>query len=270
MDLADENLSEGYDLKLMTAMGDPSSRDPRPISSVSDQPVMDNASESSDFVVFDKLLRERHSCRAYRSTAVPRETILRILETAQQSASDCNVQPWRVRIVSGAALDRLRVDMYDREARDFAPVRDLPGIERYEGAYLERRRQCGWGLYGALRIARGDRKRSREQLLENFRFFGAPHLAVITTHASLGPRAQLDCGAYIALFISTAHALGVASVPQGAIASRADTLREHLSISVDDHVVCGISFGFADETHRANAFRTSRASIDEVVIFHES
>ena len=31
-------------------------------------------------------------------------------------------------------------------------------------------------------------------------------------------------------------------------------------------VVCAVSFGYADETNPANAFRTDRSSIDDVVI----
>jgi hypothetical protein len=30
-------------------------------------------------------------------------------------------------------------------------------------------------------------------------------------------------------------------------------------------VLCGLSFGWRDENHPANGFRTSRASLDEVV-----
>jgi hypothetical protein len=32
-------------------------------------------------------------------------------------------------------------------------------------------------------------------------------------------------------------------------------------------VVCGISFGYADEAHLANSYRTNRASIPEAVAF---
>ena len=229
---------------------------------------MDTLSQT-DAAVIDRLARERHSCRAFKDELVPQETILRILGTAQRSVSDCNIQPWRVTIVSGQALDRLRTEMYELASRDAAPVSDIPPIERYQGAYLDRRRECGWSLYNAVGIERGDRVKSRQQAMENFRFFGAPHVAIITTHASLGPRGILDCGGYITLFMLAAHSLGVASVPQAAIAHRADVLRKHLQLPPEDHIVCGISFGIADETHAANSFRTSRVPVSEVVTFRE-
>jgi hypothetical protein len=36
-------------------------------------------------------------------------------------------------------------------------------------------------LYNALNIARGDKSAYARQALENFNFFGAPHVAIVTT-----------------------------------------------------------------------------------------
>lgn len=188
-----------------------------------------------------------------------------MLGVAQCAASDCNAQPWRLLVVEGRALDRLRHAMYERAASGAAPVYDIAPIAKYTGIYLERRRECGWALYGAVGVQKGDRAASHQQALENYRFFGAPHLALVLTDASLGARALLDCGGYIATFMLTAEALGVASVPQAAIAYRADIIREQLGLPADSHVVCGISFGWPDKTHPANSYRTTRASVADVV-----
>jgi nitroreductase len=157
--------------------------------------------------------------------------------------------------------------MYERAASGAAPVWDIPPIEQYTGVYQERRRECGWSLYGAVGVQKGDRIASGKQALENFRFFGAPHLALLTTHASLGARALLDCGGYIASFLLAAQALNVAAVPQASIAYRADVIREQLALPQDQYVVCGISFGWAQEGHAANSYRTTRARVQDVVEF---
>ena len=57
--------------------------------------------------VLDRLLAERHSCRAFLPRQVPRETLEEILRTAQRTASWCNSQAWQVHIASGAACERL-------------------------------------------------------------------------------------------------------------------------------------------------------------------
>ncbi len=167
--------------------------------------------------------------------------------------------------MSGTALERLRNAMYERAASGAPPVSDVAPIERYSGPYQERRRECGWSLYDALGIRRGDRVASRRQALENLRFFGAPHLALLTTPASLGTRAVLDCGGYLTSFLLAAQALGVAAVPQASIAYRVDVIREQLAVPAEQWVVCGISFGWSDESHPANSYRTTRVSLDEVV-----
>ncbi|MCO5396700.1 nitroreductase [Ralstonia soli] len=213
------------------------------------------------------LLDERRSCRAFKSTVLPRATILDILAAAQKTASDCNIQPWRIRIISGNALDRLRRAMYERALSGASLVSDVPPIASYFGVYQDRRRDCGWQLYSALEIARGDRFASGKQALENFRFFGAPHLALVTTPASLGVRGVLDCGGYLTTFMLAASALGVGTVPQASIAYRADVIREQLGIPADEHVVYGVSFGWPDESHPVNSYRTSRAPLEEVVDF---
>ena len=64
---------------------------------------------------------------------------------------------------------------------------------------------------------------------------------------------------------NAAEALGVGAIAQAAIGMYADTVREELKVSVDRSIVCGVSFGYADPEHPANAFRTERADLADVV-----
>lgn len=221
----------------------------------------------ADFAVYERLVGTRHSCRAFKTDAVPQGLIVKILETAQRSASDCNIQPWKVTLVSGAALERLRDEMYRRASAGAANASDIPPIDPYVGVYKERRRDCGWSLYSALGIQKGDRVASGQQALENFRFFGAPHLAIIATPSVLGERAILDCGGYVASFLMAAQSLGVATITQASISHRTDVMREQLDIPAEMTILCGIAFGWSDEDHLANSFRTQRVTLEEVVTF---
>jgi nitroreductase len=128
-----------------------------------------------------------------------------------------------------------------------------------------RRRACGFQLYEAVGIARGDREASAKQGMENYRLFGAPHVAIVTSDEALGAYGAVDCGAYVNNFLLAAQSLGVASIPQAALAAYSQFIREYFGLGSDRVVVCGISFGFEDHAHKANGFRTSRASLDEVV-----
>lgn len=217
----------------------------------------------------ETILDDRHSCRGFTGEPVPEETIERILRMAQRTASWCNSQAWQVDLVSGPATEAFATALTDwvvtHEMRS-----DLPAPERYEGVYADRRRASGYGLYTALGIERSDHDARAGQMLENFRFFGAPHVALITTDASLGTYGAVDCGGYVATFLSAATSLGVATCAQAALALYSDGVREHLGLGEDRLVVCGIAFGYADADHPANSFRTERADLGDVVRHHQS
>jgi nitroreductase len=219
--------------------------------------------------VLEELLGERYSCRAFRPEPVPRPTIDRILTAAQRTASWCNSQPWQVMIASGETKERFRKAIY-AEASSGAPVDgDFPFPREYLGVYLERRRESGFQLYNTLGIPRGDRAAYARQAMENYNFFGAPHVAIIHTDEALGVYGAIDCGAYVGNFLLAAQALGLGTVPQAALARRAGLIRRHFGLADDRRVVCGISFGFPDRDHKVNSYRTSRAGIADAATFVE-
>lgn len=214
-----------------------------------------------------RILDDRYSCRAFRPEPVPEETIERILRMAQRTASWCNSQAWQVDLVSGPATAAFGKALTDHVMTNDMRS-DLPAPERYEGVYGDRRRASGYGLYSALGIERTDHDARMRQMLENYRFFGAPHVAVITSDAGLGTYGAVDCGGYVATFLAAATSLGVATCAQAAIALYSDGVRRHLGLPDDRLVVCGIAFGYADEEHPANSFRTDRAELTDVVRLH--
>jgi len=223
----------------------------------------ENTVPEEDFSSLERLHAGRFSCRAFLPRQVPRETIERILRVAQRTASWCNSQPWKLVIASGVAADRFREAMLEGIARDPAAP-DFLWPREYQGIYQERRRECGLALYASVGITRSDREASSKQAAENFRLFGAPHVAIVTTDDALGVYGAIDCGGYVNNFMLAAHSLGVACVAQAALASRPALVRQHFGLSPDRLIVCGISFGFADHAHAANGFRTTRADVPAV------
>ena len=217
--------------------------------------------------VLDELLGERYSCRAFRPEPVPRPTIERILMAAQRTASWCNSQPWQILIASGAAKERFRAAIYATVSSGAPEDGDFPFPREYRGVYLERRRESGFQLYNTLGIARGDKAAYAKQALENYNFFGAPHVAIIHTDEALGIYGAIDCGAYVGNFLLAAQALGLGTIPQAALARQSGLIRRHFGLGDDRRVVCGISFGFPDHDHKINSYRTSRASIPDTTTF---
>jgi nitroreductase len=217
--------------------------------------------------VLEELLNERYSVRAFLPKPVPQEIIEQVLKVAQRTASWCNSQPWQVVIASGEARERFRKEIYTEAASGAPDNSDFPVPREYRGVHLERRRESGFQLYNTLGIPRGDKAAYAKQALENYNFFGAPHVAVIHTDEALGVYGAVDCGAYVSSFMLAAQALGLGTIPQAALARYSGLIRRHFGLGDDRRVVCGISFGYADHAHKVNSYRTSRAAIGDVATF---
>ncbi|MGV9292636.1 MULTISPECIES: nitroreductase [Amycolatopsis] len=212
----------------------------------------------------ENLLVARWSCRAYQDRQVPRPVVERLLSLAQRTASWCNTQPWQVIVTSGAATERFRKAMTEWARENPAEFDFAPPAE-YRGVYRERRRASGWQLYEAVGIERGDREASARQAFENFRFFGAPHVAIVTTDAVHDLYGAVDSGLYVGTFLLAAQSLGLGAIPQAALAGHATLIRQHFDIPDDRKILLGISFGYPDEDHPTNSYRTARAPLEEVV-----
>ena len=210
------------------------------------------------------LLDARHSCRAFLPEPVEEEVIAQIVRAAGRAPSWCNAQPWHVTVTRGAQTERFRAALLDAVAGD-TPQPDLPWPERYPGAHGARRRECGLQLYEAVGIAREDRAARAEQGMENYRLFGAPHVAIVHSEAALGPYGAMDTGGFVTAFMLAATALGVGSIAQASVAAYAPMIRAHFNLPETHLILCAISFARPDPEHPANRFRTTRAALDEVL-----
>lgn len=219
-------------------------------------------------VVLEQLLRARWSCRAFLPASVPSALIERMLSLAQRAPSWCNTQPWQVEVTSGGATEQFRGALLRHiEATHSTLEPDYPMPVEYTGLHRERRRESGWQLYDAVGIARGDREASARQAAKNFELFGAPHVAIVTTAGELGVYGAIDTGIYTGALLLAAQALGIAAVPQAAIARFAPFVRAHFGMDSSRKVLLAVSFGYADASDPANSYRTARADLSEVVRF---
>lgn len=214
---------------------------------------------------FTDILQARYSCRAFRPDPVPDQTIEQIISAARHVPSWCNAQPWQVSVTRGAATDRFRAALTKAATEGVPPAPDLPWPKGYSGAYAERRRTCGFQLYDAVGIEKSDRKARMAQMLRNYALFDAPHVAIVHSPDELGAYGAMDTGGFVTAFTLAATALGVATIPQAAIAAYAPLVKELLGIGEDRLVLCAISFGYADTEDPANRFRTERAATPDII-----
>ncbi|MDB5714816.1 MAG: nitroreductase [Sphingomonadales bacterium] len=223
--------------------------------------------DQNEAVSFERIVAERRSVRAFLPTPVPQQLIEQVLFTAQQAPSNCNAQPWIVHIVSGLTADRVRSELIDG-ARSGQTDADVPPTTTYVDQYKSRRIGAAVALFEATGVARDDVVAREESFLRNFAFFGAPHAAFIFMPRYFGLREAADCGMYAQTLMLALTAHGLASCAQGALSHHVSRVRALLD--VPDDLVClfGMSFGYPDYDHPADAVRTVRAPLAETVVFH--
>jgi len=224
--------------------------------------------DAAQIAMFDALMRARRSIRGFKPDPVAPAVLDAIFTTAQHAPSNCNVQPWIVHVVSGPMIARLRDHLYTAVKAGAAPSPDFPLTGSYPGAYRTRQIGAAVALFDATGVARDDRPARAASMLRNFQFFDAPHAALLFMPDWAGWREAADCGMYAQSLMLAMAAHGVGSCAQGALSHFAAIIREELGVTPDHKLLFGLSFGYPDNAHPANAARTDRAALTEAVVFH--
>lgn len=218
---------------------------------------------------FDETVRARRCVRGFKSERVPEEVIREALELAQRAPSNCNVQPWRVWVASGAKRDELREALTSAFTTGSpAPDAELP-IETFPGDYRRLQIECAVEMYGHMGVERGDHQGRMRAHLRNYELFDAPHVAIVCMDKHFGIGVSLDVGMWVQTFLLALWSRGVGSCPQAALRAYPSLIRKVLGIPDNLHVLCGVSFGYEDESVPANATRQTREPIDTNATFVE-
>lgn len=219
----------------------------------------------------DAVMAGRHAVRAFLPTPIERATIDAILAVARRAPSGTNLQPWRVHVLTGAARQHL-VDAvcaaYDADEPGHESEYDYYPAEFFE-PYLSRRRAIGLGLYGLLGIAKGDAARMRAQMRRNYEFFGAPVGLIFSIDRRMGRGGWLDYGTFLQNVMLAAGARGLDTCPQVAWLPYHRIIGGHLGFAAQEQLVCGMCLGHADPDAVENTLATTRAALEEFVVFHD-
>ena len=214
-------------------------------------------------------IQSRKSIRAFKPDPVPLETVKKILEVAQRAPSGTNTQPWHVHVCAGAVKDAITKDVlemagsgggYSYDHYDYYPA-------KWKDYHNARRRAVGWGLYGLLGIEKGDREGSARQGARNFKFFDAPVGLFITTESYLTRGSWADTGMYIQTIMLAAKGFGLDTCPQAAWIPFQEPIFKHLEIPEDQHLVSGMSLGYADPDAIENTLVSEREPVAEIASF---
>lgn len=215
-------------------------------------------------------MMSRITVRDFLDKAVPTDVLHSIFETARYTPSGGNLQPWRIHVMTGEVLDGFRDECLAQLIKGGMEEMTFPP---YPSPLWEPQRswryKLGEDMYGLLGIPREDKPGRMRWLANNVRFFGAPVGIIVTGHKKLGMPQFLDVGIYLQSLMLLAREAGLHTAPQGWWRGWSEMARKHLDFPEDEHVLVGMSMGYANPEAPVNGLRADRAELAELVNFYE-
>jgi len=215
------------------------------------------------------LLSSRHSVRDFLPKPVDPDLLKNIFNNAQQSASNCNVQPWQTYVTSGEKRQELEKLLMHNLMTDPKPSPEFDWTPRYQDKHRDRQFGSANALYSALGIERSDKQARQMAMTKNWQFFGAPHVAFFCMEKYLGIMGAVDLGIYAQTLAMLLEEAGISSCMQGALGQFPRPVKKVLDIPDSMGILFGMSFGYAKPDAQANNARTDRVELKESVLFFE-
>ncbi len=220
-------------------------------------------------MLLDDALHARKSVRAFKPDPVPRALIEEILALAARAPSGTNVQPWKMHVVAGetrAELERAVLAHRDGNPPDTSAefVRSSKRKEPYTG----RMKKLGKDMYTLIGIPKGDQAANWAQWGRNYKFFDAPVGIIFTIDKDLDRMAYVDLGIFLQTLMLAAKSRGLDTCAQGAWNAFWSVTRRVLNVPEEDYIVCGISLGYADDSHPVNTLVSEREPVESFAVFH--
>ncbi len=207
---------------------------------------------------------QRMSVRAFTDQDVSRALLEELLQKSARAPSGGNVQPWRVFVLQGEAMQRFRSTVSD------APV-NKPEYDIYPRdlgePYRTSRFKVGEDMYNLLGIPREDKAARLARLAQNYHFFGAPAAFFCYIDRQMGPPQWSDLGMFLQTFMLLAVEAGLGTCAQEAWAMKSEAVSRFFDAPDELMLFCGMAVGHIDASQPVNTLRSERTPLNEFATF---
>jgi nitroreductase len=202
----------------------------------------------------------RISVREFLSDPVDDAVLRQLLVDASYAPSGGNLQPWRIYVVNGESMTRLR------EYLPTQPPLEAGEYDIYPKAltepYRTNRFTIGEQMYATLGIARDDKQGRFQQFARNGDFFGAPAALFCFVDRQMGLPQWSDLGMFLQTFMLLAVERGLATCAQEYWSVRHGAISAFVGAPDNEMLFCGMSIGYADPAAPVNGLRSERMPLD--------
>jgi len=203
----------------------------------------------------------RSSIRSFLSKPVSNELLKTLLEKSSRAASGGNLQPWKIFVINNSTM---------KEFLDFQDSWTEPEIPAYEiyppklkEPYRTSRYELGEQMYKLLGIGRDDKDARLAQVMQNFKFFGAPCAFFCFVDRQMGPPQWSDLGMFLQTFMLLAKEAGLDTCAQEAWSMKHDSVSKFVNAEDSDILFCGMAIGHRDNNAAVNSLRSERRPLSE-------
>jgi nitroreductase len=229
-----------------------------------------------------EFVASRRSTRDFTDKPVADSVIDELLTDALTAPSWSNTRPFLVAVATGEKRDRIAAEFLRRwdslsaartggfaaKLRLLVTRVGLPTSNRmitkpYRGVFKTRSQKVGRELYSMLGVERGDAKGRDAQWRKNYNFFGAPVELFIFTHKSIGKYAASDASLFMQNLMLGAHARGLGTCAQGAVAIWEDAVKAEFDVPEGYKLLYGVALGHPSKA-KVNTFQAERLPVEEI------
>ena len=203
----------------------------------------------------------RSSIRAFTDKSVDNKLIKDLLVTSSRAASGGNLQPWKIFVINNSTMDDF-LEFQENWTQPEAPAYDIypPNLKE---PYRTSRYELGEQMYELLGIKRDDKDGRLKQVMQNFRFFGAPCAFFCFVDRQMGPPQWSDLGMFLQTFMLLANEAGLDTCAQEAWSMKHDSVSKFVKAEDSDILFCGMAIGYRDESAAVNSLKSKRRPLNE-------
>ena len=206
-------------------------------------------------------VRSRSSVRAFLNKSVSEELIKILLEKSSRAASGGNLQPWKIFVINNSSMKNF-LEFQQSWTKPEIPAYDIYPPKLKE-PYRTSRFELGEQMYELLGIGRNDKDARIAQVMENFRFFGAPCAFFCFVDRQMGPPQWSDLGMFLQTFMLLAKESGLDTCAQEAWSMKHDSVSKFVNAEDSYILFCGMAIGYRDDTAVVNSLKSERRPLNE-------
>lgn len=210
-------------------------------------------------------VKSRSSIRSFLDKPVSNRVIKSLLMQASRSPSGGNLQPWNIYVINKKSMNEF-LQFQDQWIKPEQPSYQIYPSKLKE-PYRTSRYELGEQMYDLLGIGRDDKAGRLDQVMRNFKFFGAPAAFFCFIDKQMGPPQWSDLGMFLQTFMLLAKEAGLDTCAQEAWSIKHDSVSVFLNAPKDEILFCGMAIGYKDHKARVNRLNSDRRSPDSWMKF---